>query len=122
MKYLKNISGEDLEIPDVGIIIKKNDTYLIQSQDYALFQQSENTVWAIYTGKASVSGDDGYVMSKRVGIALIQSNSTILNEFYTLVNEDAVLMGNGQILYLDDAMGSVLTIPEDLNDFIEDDK
>jgi hypothetical protein len=52
-------------------------------------------------GLASIS-DGNYILSKRIGIGLLQNNTIILEEYYTLTQDDDILVGNGSILLLHD--------------------
>ena len=52
-------------------------------------------------GNAKISDGD-YILPKRIGIGLLQNNVPILEEYYTLTQEDDILVGNGSILLLHD--------------------
>lgn len=56
---------------------------------------------ALDAGEAVVA-DSEYDLSPRIAIGLLQYNPIIMSEYYTLVQDDGALLGNGQILYLND--------------------
>lgn len=58
-------------------------------------------ITALYAGEAVVA-DSEYDLTPRIAIGLLQYNPIIMSEYYTLTQEDGALIGNGQILYLND--------------------
>lgn len=119
-RKLKNVTITDVVINDTGIPIRANSEYVIQPQDFQLWASSVDVVAAIAAGTIVVS-DGENDLGKRVGIALLQGNHAVLNEFYTLVEEDGVLIGNGKILYLNDRFDTTENVPDYLDDYLEDD-
>jgi hypothetical protein len=57
----------------------------------------------------------------RIGIGLIQDNQVVLNEYYTLVQDDDVLVGNGQILYYNDDFDTTDNVPSHIDEQLEED-
>lgn len=88
----KNWGGND--IPSMS-------SYSIEEVDRLRLLSDQTFINDLYLGDAKVS-DGEYDLSPRVAIGLIQNNAIIIGEHYTLVQEDDVLVGNGQILYLND--------------------
>jgi hypothetical protein len=88
----KNWGGND--IPSMGV-------YFLEEVDRIRLLSDQSFIDALYLGEAVVN-DGEYDLSPRVAIGLIQNNSIIVSEHYTLVQEDDILIGNGQILYLND--------------------
>lgn len=120
LKILKNTTLSTIDIADTGISIDGGDQYMIEPRDYDLWMRSEDIVAQIATGDIVVNdGEDD--LGIRVGIGLIQDNQMVLNEHYTLVEEDDVLIGNGQILYLNDEFDTTSNVPDYIDDQIEDD-
>lgn len=71
------------------------------------------------SGVATVNDGD-YDLTTRVGIGLLQNNSQILNEYYTLVQDDDVLIGNGEVLQLHDDRWQIGDVGEVDDDPTED--
>jgi hypothetical protein len=63
---------------------------------------SDSVFYSDYLSGLAKISDGDYVLPKRVGIGLLQNNVAILEEYYTLTQEDDVLVGNGSILFLHD--------------------
>lgn len=120
-KIVKNTTLSSLPISDTGISIPTSpDSYEIPSQDFWLWAASSDVVDAIVSGDVIVNdGEDD--LPKRAAIALIQDNQMVLNEHYTLVQGDDILVGNGQILYLNDEFDTTSNVPHDLDEDIEED-
>ena len=57
----------------------------------------------------------------RYAIGVIQDNQIVINEYYTLVQGDDVLVGNGEILYLNDEMWSTDNVPFAMDQQLEED-
>jgi hypothetical protein len=122
-KILKNTTVSDIAIFDCGITVPALDSYAINVQDYLLFAASADTVTSIASGDVVVNDGEDDLLNKRVAIALIQGNQPVLDEYYTLVEEDDVLVGNGQILYLNDELTTTDNVSAylGLDEQIEDD-
>lgn len=121
LKILKNISLSTVSIADTGISIDSGDQYEIEPRDFDLWMRSEDVITEILAGTIKVNdGEDD--LRTQVGIALVQDNQIILNEHYTLVQGDDVLVGNGQILYLNDDFPLTSNVDYDtLEEIIEED-
>jgi hypothetical protein len=102
-KILINTTASPVEIPDTGVTIPADSQYLIVQQDYWLWAASTDAASLIAAGTLVVN-DGEYNLPIRAGIGLVQENQVLINEFYTLVQGDDVLIGNGQILYLNDTL------------------
>lgn len=63
---------------------------------------SDPVFLADYASGLGVINDGNYDLVRRVGLGLLQNSNQILTEYYTLVSDDDVLVGNGQILQLYD--------------------
>lgn len=101
LKILKNTIGAPIPIPDTGVTIDPGDQYMVEPADYELWERSEDVAAEILAGTIVVNdGEDDLI--PRIGIAMIQDNQIVLNEHYTLVQGGAVLVGNGQILHLNE--------------------
>ena len=101
LKILKNPTIATIDVPDTGISVDPGDEYMIEPRDYDLWMRSEDVVPFILAGTLVVNdGEDDLI--PRIGIAMIQDNQIVLNEHYTLVQGDDVLVGNGQILHLNE--------------------
>jgi len=120
-KILKNITISDISIKDTGITIAAGSQYIIQPQDFWLWSSSEDVVTEIIAGNIIVNDGEDDFTNKRAAIALIQENKVVLNEHYTLVQDDDVLIGNGQILFLNDEFDTTDNVPDYLDEQIEDD-
>jgi hypothetical protein len=121
LKLLRNTTAGDLFITDTGITIAVGDTYTIPPQDYWIWTNSRDTVAFIVSGDIMVNDGEDDLTNKRVAIALVQDNQMVLNEHYTLVQDDDVLVGNGQILYLNDDFDTTDNVPDYEDEQIEDD-
>ena len=120
MKVLVNVTASPVEIPDTGVTVPADSRYTLTPQDYALWSYSRDVITAIVAGSLVVNdGEDNLIM--RYGIALIQGNQTVLDEHYTLVQEDDILIGNGQILYLNDVFETTDNVPGYIDEILEDD-
>lgn len=99
MKLLINKTSSDIAVADTGLTVPADGQLLVLPQDYPLWIASQDVRPMIIDGRLVVSdGEDE--LSPRVGIGLIREIQTILTEYYTLTQDDDVLIGNGQILQL----------------------
>jgi len=123
LKILKNITASNIEINDTGKRISIGESYIIPPQDFQLWMASQDIVTEIIDDTIIVNDGEDDLLNKRVAIALIQDNQVVLNEYYTLVQEDDILIGNGQILYLNDDFDTSGNVPPYLyeEEIIEDD-
>jgi len=120
LKILKNKTTNSIFIKDTGITIQSYSDYAIPSQDYWIWTASADTVSFIIADNLIVNdGEDDLPI--RVGIALIQDNQIVINEHYTLIQDDGVLIGNGQILYFNDKFDTTDNVPNHIDEHIEDD-
>jgi hypothetical protein len=76
-------------------------TYEIEDVD-RLRLMSDPVFYQDLLSKIAIVNDGDYDLPVRTAIGLMQNNQVILNEYYTLVQEDDVLVGNGKILNLHD--------------------
>ena len=110
----------DISINDVGITLIDGHNYEVPPQDWPLWAASIDTVSNLINGNISLSdGED--ILPLRYAIGVLQDNQAVINEYYTLVQEEGVLIGNGEILYYNDAMWSTENVPFDTNEQLEDD-
>ena len=103
-RILKNITMSDINLTVGGFTIPANNQVEIARQNYGLIG-NENSILElepyILSGDIVVS-DGENDLSVRVGIGLLRSDEIVINEYYTLTQDDGILMGNGQSLYLHD--------------------
>jgi hypothetical protein len=118
-KLLVNNTLGDVEIFDTGVTVPI-EGYEITPQDHLIWERSKDVVTKIISEEISVS-DGENILPRRIGIGLVQDNQIVLNEFYTLVQDDDVLIGNGQILYLNDEFPTTENVPIYMDEQIEDD-
>jgi len=120
LKILRNDTISDILITDTGITIAASSTYEIQRMDYWLWSDSRDIVTQVVSGDVVVTdGEDDLPI--RYAIALLQDNQVLLNEYYTLVQGDDVLVGNGEILYLNDDFPLTDNVPYPTNIILEED-
>lgn len=110
LKILKNKTSSDLMIKDTGVVLLANSSYYITPQDYWIWTASKDIVNAINLNKVIVNDGDND-LPLRYGVGLIQDNKSVINEYYTLVQDDDVLVGNGEVLYLNDEMWTTDNVP-----------
>jgi hypothetical protein len=109
---VKNNTAED---KDWGGTVYLADTETqIEDVDRLRLLSDPTFMTDLYAGVASISDGDS-VLPIRVGVGLLQNNSQVLVEYYTLTSEDDILIGNGQILQLHDDKWELQT------DFEQDD-
>ncbi len=82
---------------DTGVTIPAGDQYLIPPQDSSLWASSTDVEPYLLSGDLAVFDGELYLLP-RYGLGLLKSNNVLINEFYTLVNDSGVLVGNGSIL------------------------
>jgi hypothetical protein len=121
LKIIRNPNGSDVEVRDTGITILANSSYTIPPQDFWLWAASSDAVSKIVSDDIIVNDGQDDLVNKRVAIALLQDNQVVLNEYYTLVQGDDILVGNGQILYLNDDFDTSGNVPDYLDEQIEED-
>lgn len=63
---------------------------------------SDSVFIADLTSGVAIVNDGNYDLTLRIALGLLRNDQVILNDYYTLVDEDGVLVGNGQILNLND--------------------
>lgn len=119
-KILINQTAFDVDIFDTGIPIPADGSYEISPQDHLIWVASVDVINHIVAGDLKVS-DGENILPIRVGISLIQNNYIVLNEFYTLVQDDDVLIGNGQILNLYDQSYNTENVPAYMDEPVDDD-
>lgn len=119
-KYLINSTSGDIFISDTGITIEADSTYEIPPQDWSLWAVSLGIVENVVSGNLKVS-DGENILPTRTAIGYLQDNQITTNEFYTLVQGDDILIGNGSILYLNDRFDNTSGIPEYMDQYIEED-
>lgn len=112
-KILKNNTLTPITIRDVGVEIPTlPSVFIIHTQDYELWSASNDLITYIVSEDVTVNdGEDDLL--PRIGAALIQDNQIVLNQHYTLVQTDDILVGNGEILYLNDDHWTTTNAPED---------
>ena len=119
-KILVNITSSDIEIHDTGVTIAADSSYEVVCQDWDLWSASRNVVEALVGGNLVLNdGEDNLPL--RYAIGVIQDNQIVINEYYTLVQGDDVLVGNGEILYLNDEMWSTDNVPFAMDQQLEED-
>ena len=121
LKILKNPTIGDVEIRDTGITVPALGSYEIVPQDFELWTHSRDVVTKIVSGDIIVNDGEDDLTNKRIAIGLIQDNQIVVSEHYTLVEEEDVLVGNGQILYLNDEFDATNNVPDYIDEQIEDD-
>jgi hypothetical protein len=119
-KLLTNTTATVIEIHDTGVTLFPDIVYDIPSQDYPLWIASADIVPFIVSGDIVVS-DGENILPKRTAIGLLQDNQIVISEYYTLVQDEDVLVGNGQILYLNDEFYHTDNVPEYLDEHVEED-
>jgi hypothetical protein len=109
-KIIINKTAGELDIKDTGVSLAPYASYTIVPQDFWLWAASKNAVEFIVDGKIVVNdGEDDLPI--RYGIGVLQDNQAVINEYYTLFQDDDVLIGNGEILYYNDEMWSTDEVP-----------
>jgi len=109
-KIIINKTAGELDIKDTGVSLAPYASYTIVPQDFWLWAASKNAVELIAAGMVVVNdGEDDLPI--RYGIGILQDNQAVINEYYTLVQDDDVLVGNGEILYYNDEMWSTDEVP-----------
>lgn len=73
----------------------------IEDVDRLRLLSDSSFIESLLSGLATISDGD-YVLRPRIALGLLQNNQVILNEYYTLVQDDDILIGNGKILHLHD--------------------
>jgi len=96
---VKNKTG--LEKTWGGRTYSIDEEFLIEDVDRLRLLSDSSFMENLLIGEAIVN-DGYYDLTPRVSIGLLQNNNQILVEYYTLVQDDDVLIGNGQILQLYD--------------------
>jgi hypothetical protein len=119
-KILINQRNFDVVLEDIGLTIYVGIPYTIVPNETQLWFGSVDVINHITLEDLVVSDGDN-ILPMRVGIALIQDNQIVINEFYTLVQDDDVLIGDGQILYLNDRFDMTENVPVFTDDFVEED-
>ena len=120
LKTIVNKTINDIELYDVGITVPGSGTYTLDPQEFERWASSSDIVNSIVAGDLVVNdGEDDLPM--RVGIGLIQDNQVVLNEYYTLVCDDSVLIGEGKILYYNDNFPLTGNVPGYMDEPTEDD-
>jgi hypothetical protein len=114
MRIIKNNTGDQVFIRDIGITIEPDGSYPIPAQDYLLWSASQDAVTAIVS-RTIIVNDGERNLDRRVGIALLQNNPLILMEHYSLNNDDSLLFGNGSILFSKDILDSTDNVPSDID-------
>lgn len=84
-----------------GRIYEATTEYDIEEVDRLRLVSDPIFMADLYAGDAVVS-DAEYPLSLRIALGALQNNQVVLNEYYTLIQDDGVLTGNGQILHLHD--------------------
>ena len=120
-KILVNKTVSDVDIFDAGMTVPADGTYEITPQDHLIWERSADVVTQIASGNIVIS-DGENILPMKVGIALIQDNQIILNEFYTLVDDEGVLIGNGAILYVEDRFNTTENAPDYPDDVVDEDE
>lgn len=109
-KIIINKTSDELDIKDTGVSLAPYASYTLIPQDFWLWAASKNAVELVAAGKIVVNdGEDDLPI--RYGIGVLQDNQAVINEYYTLVQDDDVLVGNGEILYYNDEMWSTDDVP-----------
>jgi hypothetical protein len=121
LKIIRNTTALNIFIADTGIEVPAFGQYTIRPEDYQLWIPSEDVVGFIVAGDIVVNDGEDDLTNKRIAIGLIQDNQMVVSEHYTLVEEDDVLVGNGQILYLNDEFDTTNNVPDYIDEQIEDD-
>jgi hypothetical protein len=84
-----------------GFIYLASTEVLIEDVDRLRLLSDDNFMADLLSGVAKINDGD-YDLTPRVGIGLLQNSNQILTEYYTLVEGEDVLIGNGEILQLHD--------------------
>ena len=84
-----------------GFTYQADSSVLIQDVDRLRLLSDDIFMSDLYSGYAIIN-DGNLDLTIRIGIGLLQNSNQILTEYYTLVQDDDVLVGNGQILQLHD--------------------
>ena len=121
LKIIKNPTISTVMIKDTGIEVPAGGSYTIQSQDYWLWVASTDAVTQIVAGNLIVNDGEDDLTNLRYAIGLIQDNQIVVNEYYTLVQEDDVLIGNGEILSYNDQFDTTDNVPFELDMQLVDD-
>jgi hypothetical protein len=121
LKILKNTTASDILITDTGVNIAAFGQHEIQRMDYWLWTDSRDAVTQLINGNLVMNDGEYNLTNLRVAIGLLQDNKIVINEHYSLVEEDDVLIGNGQILYLNDEFDTTNNVPDYIDEQIEDD-
>ena len=115
IKRLRNMTASNQLIADVGITIAVSATYEIPSQDYNLWAASEDILPLVVSGDIVVN-DGNEDLPVRFGLALIDDNQMVLLNHYMLVQDDDLLIGNGDVLYYHDDLWPYDTMPAEEDD------
>jgi hypothetical protein len=119
-KILINTTNLDIEIHDTGVVIAADSSYELVCQDWDLWSASRDIIEFIVSDRLVINdGEDD--LPHRYAIGLIQDNQVVMDEYYTLVQGDDVLVGNGEILYLNDEMWSTDNVPFEMDQQLEED-
>lgn len=84
-----------------GLEIDVNETVSVEEISCLRLLSDPDFLTALMAAEAIIS-DSEYPLPPRIAVGLLQYNPVILNEYYTLTDEDSTLIGNGQILTLND--------------------
>jgi hypothetical protein len=96
-----NTTSSDIFLQDVGAIIPANNTFTVDPVQYPYWANSTDIVNYVINNILIINDGDSN-LPNRVGLGLLQNDDKILTEHYTLVQDDGILIGNGQILQLHD--------------------
>jgi hypothetical protein len=121
LKILKNYTNAEVFVKDTGVVVLPNGQYEITPNDFSLWYQSEDIVTELVAGNLILNDGEDDITSIRTAIGLIQDNQIITNEHYTLVQDDDVLVGNGQILYLNDDFDTTSNVPTHIDEQLQED-
>jgi len=94
---IKNKTASDIFVSDVGQVFASDSSSTINPTQYPYFASSQEIVPYIVNGSLVVNDTD-YDLSPRVGLAILQNNEQVINEYYTLTDDWGILVGNGRIL------------------------
>jgi hypothetical protein len=99
---LRNTTASPIELTVLGFIVPALGEIQIAKQNYSLLGNENATIeWLPYVLSRDIVVYDGdYELPTKVAIGLLHQNPLVIQDYYTLVDEDGILTGNNQTLHL----------------------
>lgn len=101
-RILKNNTALPIELTVLGFTIEPSESIEIARMAYTLLgNENAEKEWLPHVLSGDILVSDGEIyLPVRAAIGLLKSNPEIIQEYYALTQDDDILIGNGQILYL----------------------